>query len=73
MHQMDYSDVRRILENWIQEGHLGVMVDEEHPTNPKHQRLVVRGLNATHVISLESTRVADEIRPPRDAEFVTEK
>lgn len=69
MPQMDHNDVRRILENWIKEGRLGVMVDEEHPTNPKRQRLVVWGLNATHVISLESTKIADEIRPPRDAEF----
>lgn len=69
MPQTDRNDVRRILENWIREGRLEVLVDEEHPRNPKRQRLVVWGMNAAYVISLEATKIADEIRPPRDAEF----
>lgn len=64
---MDRTETRRILENWINEGYLAVMVDEDQPTNPKKQRLIVWGMNASHVISLESTKIADEVRPPRDA------
>lgn len=67
MHLMDYEKVRRILEYWIREGKLGVVYDDEQPNNPKKQRLLVFGMNATYFINVEGGDLPDETRLARDA------